>query len=263
MLDELSVYLRKVRGRPNARDQLTAFLTSLFKAVEGSPRGTLVYTLAVGKDGRPATPTATENQFIADKMAEAESVSARKATLLNPTEDDETAHVLRRRLFSQIDEPAAALVVEAYKGLWAGQREALSPQKRPIPRRLLSSAMAIHSTPTYSIPSPARRLRLPTSNACAACCAFRTHGGATVELDLPTLCSIHLHHIDPGYEAIRQEICHAARPVDVCLGDPKRHQWRSRQKITRSGNRRRGVSRHATLCQLRGANGLHAHPGLQ
>ena len=30
-------------------------------------------------------------------MAEAESVSARKATLLNPTEDDETVQVLRRR----------------------------------------------------------------------------------------------------------------------------------------------------------------------
>lgn len=36
LLDELSVYLRKVRNRPGARDQLTAFLTSLFKAVESS-----------------------------------------------------------------------------------------------------------------------------------------------------------------------------------------------------------------------------------
>ena len=35
LLDELSVYLRKVRRFDDAHDQLTAFLTSLFKAVEG------------------------------------------------------------------------------------------------------------------------------------------------------------------------------------------------------------------------------------
>ena len=33
LLDELSIYLRKVKGRPEA-DQLTPFLTDLFKAVE-------------------------------------------------------------------------------------------------------------------------------------------------------------------------------------------------------------------------------------
>jgi len=37
LLDELSVYLRKVRNLEDARDQLTAFLTSLFKAVESAP----------------------------------------------------------------------------------------------------------------------------------------------------------------------------------------------------------------------------------
>ena len=38
LLDELSVYLRKVGGIADARDQLTAFLTSLIKAVEGAPK---------------------------------------------------------------------------------------------------------------------------------------------------------------------------------------------------------------------------------
>ena len=77
---------------------MTAFLTSLFKAVEGAPNAALVYTLAIGKDGRATDAYNEENQFIADNMAEAESVSARKATLLNPTEEDETVQVLRRRL---------------------------------------------------------------------------------------------------------------------------------------------------------------------
>ena len=52
LLDELSVYLRKVRNLEDAHDQLTAFLTSLFKAIESAPNATLVFTLAIGKDGR-------------------------------------------------------------------------------------------------------------------------------------------------------------------------------------------------------------------
>ena len=115
LLDELSIYLRKVRNRPGARDQLTAFLTSLFKAVESSPRATLVYTLAVGKDGKAGDAYSDENQFIADRMAEAESVSARKATLLNPTADDETVQVLRRRLFERIDDAGAAAIIDQYR----------------------------------------------------------------------------------------------------------------------------------------------------
>ena len=50
--------------------QLTAFLTSLFKAVEGVERGAGVYTLAVGGSSRAADAYSEENQFLADAMAE-------------------------------------------------------------------------------------------------------------------------------------------------------------------------------------------------
>ena len=89
LLDELSVYLREVEDIGGAADQLTAFLTSLFKAVESAPNAALVYTLAIGRDGRAVDAYSEENQFIADRVVEAESVSARKATLLNPTRADE------------------------------------------------------------------------------------------------------------------------------------------------------------------------------
>ena len=79
-----------------ARDQLTVILTSLFKAVEGAPNAALFYTLANSKDGRANDVYTEENQYIADNMTGAESASERKATLLNPTEEDETVHVLRR-----------------------------------------------------------------------------------------------------------------------------------------------------------------------
>jgi hypothetical protein len=75
----------------------------------------------------PGDAYSAENQFIADKMAEAESISARKATLLNPTEDNETVQVLLRRLFGKIDLEKAAPAVEAYRSLWLANKEFLPP----------------------------------------------------------------------------------------------------------------------------------------
>ena len=126
LLDELSVYLRKLRRVEDSWTQLTAFLTSLFKAVEGAPQAALVYTLAIGKDGIASDAYSQENDFIARQMSEAESVSARKATLLNPTEEDETVLVLKRRLFEHIDERKASTVIDAYRDRWAAHRESLS-----------------------------------------------------------------------------------------------------------------------------------------
>jgi predicted AAA+ superfamily ATPase len=128
-MDELSVYLRKlkVRDREAAGGQLTAFLTALFKAVESSPNAAVVYTLAIGKGGKATDAYSDENQFIADKMEEAESVSARKAALLDPTEEDETVKILRRRLFDRIDDAAATAVIESYRQLWEQHRDKLPP----------------------------------------------------------------------------------------------------------------------------------------
>ena len=127
LLDELSVYLRKVQNLEGADDQLTAFLTSLFKAVESTPNVALVYTLAVGKGGQATDAYAEENSFIADRMQEAEKVSARKATLLNPTEQDETVKVLCRRLFESIDKSRADEVATAYARLWKKHQDTLAP----------------------------------------------------------------------------------------------------------------------------------------
>lgn len=210
LLDELSLYFRKIKGKPNARDQMTAFLTSLFKAVESSPHAALVYTLAIGKDGKTGEAYSDENQFVADRMAEAESVSARKATLLNPTEDDETIQVLRRRLFARIDEAAAAQVIEgdqhSYKALWHRNCEALAPE-----------AAAAETLATFRNSYPFHPDVLATFTGKTATLANfqRVRGmlrilGRTVGQLWQTRPSdataIHLHHIDVGYEPIRQEI---------------------------------------------------------
>lgn len=206
LLDELSVYLRKVSDIAGADGQLTAFLTSLFKAVESTPDAALVYTLAIGKDGRASDAYSAENQFIADRMAEAESVSARKATLLNPTEEDETAQVLRRRLFEAIDPDGALQAVASYQSLWSAKRDAIA-------------ADATHSETVHSFrasyPLHPEVLQTLTSKTATLETFQRVRGmlrllARTVahlwEARPADATAIHLHNVDPGYEPIRQEI---------------------------------------------------------
>ena len=206
LLDELSVYLRKVRRLDDARDQLTAFLTSLFKAVEGAPDAALVYTLAIGKDGRATDAYSDENRFIAEHMAEAESVSARKATLLNPTEEDETVQVLRRRLFESIDEAALGRAVEAYRELWTANRDSLAGE-----------AARAETVETFHASYPLHPEVLETLTGKTATLGNFQRVRGMLRLLARTIAhvwdekpadaaALHLHHIDPGHEPIRQEI---------------------------------------------------------
>ena len=206
LLDELSVYLRKVGKVESARGQLTAFLTSLFKAVEGTPNAVLVFTLAIGKDGRAIDAYRDENQFIADSMAEAESVSARKATLLNPTEEDETIQVLRRRLFESINATAAAAATDAYRTWWRAHGDDLPESAtRPKNSEYFLSSYPLHpevletltaKTATLANFQRVRGMLRLLARTVAHLWAIRPDDAT----------AIHLHHIDPGNEPIRQEI---------------------------------------------------------
>ncbi len=192
---------------PAARDQLTAFLTALFKAVESTPNAVLVYTLAVGRDGKAQDAYAQENQFLAEKMAEAESVSARKATLLNPTEDDETVLVLRRRLFQSIDENVANQAVDAYRALWSAQREsipdeALRPEIVDTFRRSYPFHPEVLDTLTGKTATLANFQRVRGMLRLLA----RTVGHLWEKDNQPSdATAIHVHHIDPGFSPIHQE----------------------------------------------------------
>ena len=206
LLDELSVYLRKAGRLSEARGQLAAFLTSLFKAVEAAPNAALVFTLAIGKDGRATDAYSAENQFVADRMAEIESVSARKATLLNPTEEDETVQVLRRRLFEQIDDVQAAAVVDAYRELWVGHQDAFgSDAVRPQTLDQFSASYPLHphvlETLTGKTATLANFQRVRGMLRLLACTIAHLWRQRPADAT-----AIHLHHMDPGYEPIRQEI---------------------------------------------------------
>ena len=206
LLDELSVYLRKVGPLGNAGDQLTAFLTSLFKAVESTPDAVLVYTLAIGKDGLATDAYRAENQFIADGMAEAESVSARKATLLNPTEEDETAQVLRRRLFESIDEAAAGVAANAYRARWNAHGDALpETATRPEAADAFRASYPLHPDVLETLTS--KTATLGNFQRVRGMLRLLARTVAHLWAERPAdATAIHLHHMDPGHGPIRQEI---------------------------------------------------------
>ncbi|KAF0109471.1 MAG: hypothetical protein FD149_2829, partial [Rhodospirillaceae bacterium] len=206
LLDEMSDWLRRVRHIPGAWDQLSPFLKNLLKAVEATPTAAVVFTLAVGKSGKTADAHADDAMFVADRMAEAESVAARKATLLNPTEDDETAFVLRRRLFKAIDEIKAAEVIAAYKALWMAHKDIL-----PFEATRASTMKAFED----AYPFHPEVLEVLTSKTATLGNFQRVRGmlrllGRTVTHIWQTrpadATAIHVHHIDPGFGPIHQEI---------------------------------------------------------
>ena len=205
LLDELAVYLRKVWRREGAAQQLTAFLTSLFKAVEGAPNAALVYTLAVGGDGRATDAYSEENQFVADTMAEAMSVSARKATLLNPTEDAETAPVLLRRLFERVDD-GKQRVIDAYQALWREHRESLAEEAaRPETAQDFAASYPFH--PDVLATLKGKTSTLSEFQRVRGMLRLLARTIAHLWQERPAdATAIHLHHIDLGREPIRQEL---------------------------------------------------------
>ncbi len=206
LLDELSVYLRKAARSGQGADQLTAFLTSLFKAVEGAPNAALVYTLAIGKDGRAIDAYRNENQLLDDGMAEAQSVSARMATLLNPTEEDETIKVLRRRLFEDIDEEAASVAADAYRKQWSAHANDLPvAASRPEAEAVFRSSYPLHPEVLDTLKSKTATLGNFQRVRGMLRLLARTVGHLWKERPADAM-AIHLHHIDPGHGPIRQEI---------------------------------------------------------
>ncbi len=165
-----------------------------------------MYALAVGKDRRASDAYSDENEFIADRMAEAESISARKATLLNPTEDDETAQVLRRRLFGRIDHAQIPGVVDAYRSLWKQHEPALSPEAgRPETLEAFRASYPLHPDVLDTLTEKAATL----SNFQRVRGMLRLLARTIAHLwkERPhDAYAIHLHHIDLAYEPIRQEL---------------------------------------------------------
>lgn len=210
LLDELAVYLRKVKGRAAQKDaagQLTAFLSVLFKAVETAPNAAVVFTLALGKEGA-VDAYREENQWLADRMAELGSVAARKATLLNPTEEDETAPVLRRRLFEDIDESRVDEAVAAYRTVWRahGKEGELSRDARQ-PETLDRFRAGYPFHPELLDTLTRKVSTLNDFQRVRGMLRLLTRTVAHLWEERPAdAAAIHLHHVPAGSSAVRSEI---------------------------------------------------------
>ncbi len=205
LLDELAISLRKFSGLENDTGQFTAFLSALTKAVENTSDCALVYTLATGKDARARDAYSHEHETI-NRILELESVSARKATLLNPTEDDETAHVLRQRLFTSIDEKMVSPVVEAYQREWNKNAKEL-PEWASRPETV---ARFRASYPFHPELLSTFELKVATYENFQRVRGMLRLLAKTVanmwESRPPDANAIHVHHIDIGSEQIREEL---------------------------------------------------------
>jgi hypothetical protein len=204
VLDEMGEYLRRVQYM-EGRSQFTAFLKALFSAVEGHPNAALVYTLAVRRDGVAVDAFGVENQFLVSAMGELESVSGRKATNLNPTKDDETAKVIRRRLFGRVDDARAAQVIEAYRAIWSQNRDAL-PE---VARRAETLADFENTYPFHPDVFDTLTGKTATLSGFQRVRGMLRILGRAVagvwETRPSDATAIHLHHIDLGREGVKAE----------------------------------------------------------
>lgn len=198
VLDELGEWLRKC-PEAGGRDQIPGFIKALFSAVESCPRAALVFTLAVRSDGTANDAFSSENQQLAKIMAEAESVAGRKATILNPTSDEETVAVLRRRLFDQVD-PMPESLLSAYRARWtddmdkgtgnAAERLAESWPFHPD----LIDVLTDKTSTIAEFQRVRGMLRILAKTVAALWKSQPADAGM-----------IHVHHIDLGVEEIRRE----------------------------------------------------------
>ena len=201
LLDELAVYLRKAAMHGSAGKQFVAFLTALIKAVEGSPNAALVYTLA---SGDASDAYSDENRRLLDELG---SVSSRKATLLNPTEEGETVQILRRRLFERRDEAQVNVVVDAYRRAWKANRGKMSDVvDLPKTADEFRAGYPLHPDTLNTLISKTSTLEnFQRVRGMLRILGYVVHDLWKCRNRLkPT--AIHLHHFDIGNESIRLEI---------------------------------------------------------
>ena len=208
LIDEVSVYLRKAsRAFGEAANQFTAFMQGLIKAVSSTPNVALVCTLAVRADDQKATDAyKAEQQIAMAAFSEVESVASRKLLQLDPTEEDETVDVLRRRLFEKVKTSEAEETLSAFFQMWDRNRESLSPEAlSPEVRDQFRKGYPLHP----------ETLNVMVEKMSSLSNFQRTRGmlrllARTVShlwnIKPGDAFAIHPHHIDPGHNPIRGEI---------------------------------------------------------
>ena len=130
VIDELAYHIRQLGSSANHRvqaqgDATVASLQSLFEAATAAPAARIVVTLATGTDAYGRETDEVQQELfgaVSDRLAaETKDVMNRpKGAIGRPADDSEIGLILRRRLFDQVDEQAAAAAGQAFRELYIG-----------------------------------------------------------------------------------------------------------------------------------------------
>ncbi len=123
LMDEVLEYMTKAAGVPVGKvtlaDQTLAFMQELTEAASSLDRTVLVVTL-------PSSTLEHYGEEATRMFEQLKKVSGRVQKIFTPVEDNEIGAVIRRRLFSHVEEKAAAQMVNAF--VEQAERESLLPQ---------------------------------------------------------------------------------------------------------------------------------------
>lgn len=169
----------------------------------------MVYTLAVGRVAGGQTQAndaySRENLLIANFMEEAEKISARKATLLNPTEESETVAILRRRFFQSIDDAGAVDVIHAYRDLWTSYQDVLPRLGHDEWVSRLTQGYPLH--PELMATLTEKTATLPTFQRVRGMLRLLAKMISHLWADRPAATyALHTHHLDLGYAPLYNEV---------------------------------------------------------
>jgi len=139
MLDELGRYMRSALGKRLAglgtyADQVPAFLHSLAGAASTHPQAVVVLTLASSQDAYPEENAKLREELERTErlVSETQRVTARVELVVQPTQDNEVAPVVIRRLFQSVDADDAEEAAHRY---WEAYGNAVERQGADLPPR--------------------------------------------------------------------------------------------------------------------------------
>jgi len=119
LLDELPTYMKAVAENPVKLDKTVQFLQRLIIAISEKRDAALVFAIAEDAYRNEAERARQAiSEAVRDAMEEARAHLRRKELIVAPVQEEDVVHILKRRLFQQINPETAAETAAAYHQLY-------------------------------------------------------------------------------------------------------------------------------------------------
>jgi len=144
LLDELPTYMKTVADDPTKLDKAVQFIQRLIVAVSEKRDAALVFAIAEDVYRSEAERARRAiSDAVRDAMEETRAHMRRKELILVPVQEEDVVHILKRRLFQEIDPQKAKEAAEAYHQLYKGQAVP-EPYKRTTYREEIEEYYPFH-----------------------------------------------------------------------------------------------------------------------